>query len=46
MCRVEYELSATGRELLERVLPPSNWNAENVALFKAARKRFDSKASK
>jgi DNA-binding HxlR family transcriptional regulator len=43
--RVEYELSATGRELLLRVRPLWTWVVESVALFKAARERFDKRSS-
>ena len=39
--RVEYELTAVGRDLLRRVLPLWAWIAENVSVFKAARERFD-----
>jgi DNA-binding HxlR family transcriptional regulator len=44
--RVEYELTAIGHELLLRVLPLWTWIAESVGVFKAARERFDDKASK
>jgi len=44
--RVEYELSPIGRELLLRVRPLGTWVVEGVASFKAARERFDNKASK
>jgi DNA-binding HxlR family transcriptional regulator len=41
--RVEYELSPTGRELLLRVRPLWTWVVGNVEVFRAARRRFDSK---
>jgi DNA-binding HxlR family transcriptional regulator len=44
--RVEYELTAMGRELLLRVLPLWTWIIENMAVFKAARERFDKESSK
>jgi DNA-binding HxlR family transcriptional regulator len=44
--RVEYELNEGGRELLLRVRPLWTWIVENVAGFKSARERFDSKSSK
>jgi DNA-binding HxlR family transcriptional regulator len=44
--RVEYELTALGRELLLRVLPLWTWIVENMAVFKAARERFDKQLSK
>jgi|SRR5258708_2614897 DNA-binding HxlR family transcriptional regulator len=44
--RVEYELSETGRELLQRVFPLWSWIVDRVASFKDARERFDNKASK
>jgi DNA-binding HxlR family transcriptional regulator len=44
--RVEYELTATGRELLLHVLPLWTWIVENAGLFKAARERFDKESSK
>lgn len=44
--RVEYELSPTGRELLQRVQPLWSWIAENVAGFRAARGRFDEQKSR
>jgi DNA-binding HxlR family transcriptional regulator len=44
--RVEYELGATGRGLFLRVRPLWTWIVEGVASFKAARERFDKKASK
>jgi DNA-binding HxlR family transcriptional regulator len=44
--RVEYELTAVGRALLLHVLPLWDWIAENVSVFKAARKRFNKQTSK
>jgi DNA-binding HxlR family transcriptional regulator len=43
--RVEYELTAVGRDLLLHVLPLWDWIAENLSVFKAARERFDQETS-
>ena len=42
--RVEYELTAIGRELLLQVLPLWAWIADNINAFKGARKRFGAKS--
>jgi DNA-binding HxlR family transcriptional regulator len=44
--RVEYELNATGHELLQRVRPLWTWIVENVTGFKSAREQFDNKIVK
>jgi DNA-binding HxlR family transcriptional regulator len=40
--RVEYELSATGMELLLRMVPLWTWIVEHADHFREARKAFDS----
>jgi DNA-binding HxlR family transcriptional regulator len=39
--RVDYDLTALGRELLVEVLPLWRWVGRNVGAFQAARARFD-----
>lgn len=41
--RVEYELTPDGYKIMEFVIPMWDWVVQNLATFKAARGRFDSK---
>ncbi|WP_313057304.1 winged helix-turn-helix transcriptional regulator [Stutzerimonas nitrititolerans] len=43
--RVEYELSALGRGLLAQMIPLWMWVVENAEGFRAARQRYDARAS-
>ena len=44
--RVDYELTALGRDLLKPVTALSNWARDNQDRIKKARERFDVKAAK
>lgn len=44
--RVDYELTALGRSLLDPVLGLSAWALKNISRIEAARARFDGTASK
>ncbi len=41
--RVEYEITALGREMLEQVHPLWMWAVENIRRFETARTRYDKK---